>query len=236
MAPVEGPVLRALGLPTRGSVLSVGCGNGAREALFQGFAGGLEVDGLDVDPHRLEEAASVLRQAWHADATALDWPCDGRRYDATFSRLVLRHLARPASVVEHMARLTRSGGVVLLVGADDASLRLRPALPHLSQTLEALKTHMVRLDPEVDPDVGTRLPELLRRAGLVDLRTATANLRTGGSTSPSAPEVDRADFLRVLDFLRCWETPEQAARTEDWLADPDASGSWNLLIASGRVP
>lgn len=236
MAPVENPVLTALGLPSQGSILSVGCGNGAREVLFPGFGSGLDVDGLEVDSQRLAEATSVLRHTWHADATHPEWPCDGRRYDASFSRLVLRHLARPERVVQHMARLTKPGGVVALVGADDASLQLHPALPHLSQTLHALKAHLVTQDPDVDPDVGTRLPQLLRHAGLVDLRTATATLRTARSGSPTSSEAGRDDFLCVIDFLRCRESPEQVAQTEAWLANPHASGSWNLLIATGRVP
>ncbi|HEX6420789.1 MAG TPA: class I SAM-dependent methyltransferase, partial [Acidimicrobiales bacterium] len=110
---VESRLLRAaLGGAEQGLVLDVGCGTGRSSALLRGP--GAHVVGVDPDPGMLDLAVSRADAALLAEGERLPFP--DRAFDAAVAVTVLEFVRGPAEVLAEMARVTRSGGRIV-VGA-----------------------------------------------------------------------------------------------------------------------
>jgi SAM-dependent methyltransferase len=152
------------------------------------------VVGLDAEPRMLAMArrtldelalANVMLHQAKAEASALP----RASFDLAHARLLLVNVPRPPQVVEEMAALVRPGGVVALQDVDWISWTCEPAHPAWDRLRDALA--QMRCDAGLDVHIGRRLPAMLARAGLVDIRVdvQTRLLRRGD-----------ADHLLLLTF------------------------------------
>ncbi|MBA3892220.1 MAG: class I SAM-dependent methyltransferase [Gemmatimonadales bacterium] len=110
-------MIRALGLPSHGRVLEIGCGRGVALPVLDKLLRPSRLVGLDVEADFLDEAR--LRLA-HAGATAELVPADVRRMpfpDAAFDLVIdfgtCYHIARPEIALEEIARVLAPGGLVV---------------------------------------------------------------------------------------------------------------------------
>ncbi|CAN5877407.1 hypothetical protein BH24GEM1_BH24GEM1_10060 [soil metagenome] len=108
-------MVRALGLPSRGRVLEIGCE--VAPPVLDKLLRPSRLVGLDVEADFLDEAR--LRLA-HAGATAELVPADVRRRpfpDAAFDLVIdfgtCYHIARPEIALEEIARVLAPGGLVV---------------------------------------------------------------------------------------------------------------------------
>ena len=171
----EADLWASAGIRPGGRVVDVGCGPGATLVVLAREVGpDGHVSGVDADPEAVSHAqaaidAQGLEQAdariGTAEATGL--PPDS--FDVAVMRHVLAHNGGAEQrIVDHLATLVRPGGAVYLVDVDLTAMRVRPLPDELADLL--------RLYPEFhrgrgnDPQVGTRLGELVTAAGL-DLET-----------------------------------------------------------------
>ncbi len=157
-AGLEVPALvRTMRLPRGGQVLEVGCGRGvALPALAQLLTPDRLV-GLDVNPALLAEAALAAHGGAElvcADVRAMSFP-DGS-FDLVIDFGTLFHIARPADALREIARVLRSGG--LLVHETRAS---------------QLLSHPVRARRHRIPWAATPSLQRHRRAGLWASRRRT---------------------------------------------------------------
>jgi SAM-dependent methyltransferase len=91
-------------------------------------------------------------------------------FDLAHARFLLEHVPAPQAVVNAMARAVRPGGRVVVEDDDHEALRLWPEPPGMSAVWRAYIRTYDRLGN--DPNVGRRLVELLRAAGLAPRRIA----------------------------------------------------------------
>jgi SAM-dependent methyltransferase len=157
-------------------VLEVGCGSGVVLREVAGLVGP-RGRAVGVDPSRVALAAARRLAAAHRARRRLIFrlgdgahlPFARPRFDVTLAVTVLLHVADPLAVVREMARVTRPGGTVAAQDQDFGTLAVTHPDPALTERI--LSGVAARIYPE--PHSGRRLPELLRAAGLEQVRLRT---------------------------------------------------------------
>jgi SAM-dependent methyltransferase len=160
-------------IPRGGRVLDVGCGPvGILDLLAERVGPRGEVIGLEREPALREVARTIAaEQGWAnvrvvaGDATATGLP--PASFDLAHERLVLVVSPEPERIVAEMVALVLPGGWVALQDVVTSTAFVHPpsaAYRRLGELFDA--TYRRR---GLDPDIGVRLPSLLRQAGLVDV-------------------------------------------------------------------
>ncbi len=173
MAPSTRALLAEVGIPAGAQCLDVGCGGGdvtlelARAAGPAGRAVGVDLDKTKIEIARREaEQQSCSTVAFEVrDVTA--WEPDDL-FDVVFARFLLTHLPDPERLVSAMRRHIRPGGVIIVEDIDFRGHFAEPDCPALLRYVE-LYTKSVQARA-ADPNIGPRLPGLLREAGFEDVR------------------------------------------------------------------
>jgi SAM-dependent methyltransferase len=172
LAPATGAILALAGIEPGMRVLDLGTGAG--DVAFQvaelvgpgGSVVGIDqsVTALTFAAHRAEQRGltnvSFIRDDLH---TVL--PAD--EFDAVVGRLVLLYLPDPAEVVRRFAGLLRPGGVVAVMEYEMFAAGTLPPTD-LSERVVFWVTEAFRRS-SLDPSLGARLDDVLRRAGLGDV-------------------------------------------------------------------
>jgi 2-polyprenyl-3-methyl-5-hydroxy-6-metoxy-1,4-benzoquinol methylase len=169
-------------------VLDVGCGAGDVSLLARDCVGaGGSVLGID---RSAESVALARRRAVSAGLHNLQFEestLEALRvqgpFDALVGRLILLYLPQPAEALKQLARLVRPGGLVIFQEMDMATGRSLPALPLFQRVSNWVSTTFQRAG--VDTEMGSRLFEIYRRAGLPAPQLLSAARAVGGD----CPEV-----------------------------------------------
>lgn len=136
--PLFASALAAHGVSLQGrKILDAGCGSGYTLGLIWERFRPYALDGFDVVPSQVEAAGrrGTAARVFRADITSLELPADS--YDAVFVCGVLHHCREWRSGVAHVARVLRTGGVLLLEEPDVAHLKFERLLTGHSPALEA---------------------------------------------------------------------------------------------------
>jgi SAM-dependent methyltransferase len=160
-----------VGVAASSRCLDLGCGGGDVTMALAGLAPNGFVVGADMDEPQLEVAR---REAADAGLTNVDFrvvdvmqpPSDDEQFDLIYARFLLTHLPDVPLALTHMCT------------------RLAPAVHSWSRTSTSLATSVIRTTPlflrfvqlysdavtarGCDPNIGRRLPSLLRATGLAD--------------------------------------------------------------------
>lgn len=151
--PAFAMAVSALGLPSGGTALDVGCGTGRALPLLQASVGASgRVIGVDLTPEMLAVAAAKGRGAANsrsagpelvvADARRL--PLGDAMFDGVLAAGLLTHLPDPAAGLAELARVTRPGGrLALFHPIGRAALAARRG--------HALRPDDIRAEPNLRP-------------------------------------------------------------------------------------
>ena len=173
MAPSTRALLADVGVPAGSKCLDVGCGGGAvtlelaRAAGPAGRAMGVDLDETKVEIARREAEQRGCSNVSFEVRDLTKWEPD-ELYDVVVARFLLTHLADPGGVVSAMRRHVRPGGVIVVEDIDFRGHFAEPDCPALRRFVE-LYTRSVQARG-ADPNIGPRLPGLLRGAGFGDVR------------------------------------------------------------------
>ena len=149
--------------------LDVGCGGGdvtleLGRLAPQGSVVGVDVDDVKLDLARREaEAESVANVEFRLE-DVLAPVSTPERFDVVYARFLLSHLPRPEQAVAHLAARLAPGGVMVVEDVDCSAQFCSPASAAFTRFVDLYRT-AVR-GRGADPDIGPRLPGMLRDAGL----------------------------------------------------------------------
>jgi len=106
---------RHLGPPQKLKILDAGCGNGLAERHLAGRFGALHA--VDASAAMIEEARRIAPAADYAVADAFAMPYADATFDAVTAICVFHHIApaRQAALVCELSRVTRPGGLVIIM-------------------------------------------------------------------------------------------------------------------------
>jgi SAM-dependent methyltransferase len=174
LAPEAEWLFDQIGVQAGARVVEIGCGpQGCLELLSQRVGPTGSVVGVERSEDAVELARKFATERGLKNVEVLN--CDARRtglprdrFDLATARLVLVNIPKPEDVVSEMAALVRPGGTVALHEASWATLACDPPLPAWDRLLKALSAYAALNG--IDLSVATRVPRMLREAGLVEIR------------------------------------------------------------------
>jgi len=171
MWPTTNALFQRIGFPQDAMILDVGCGGGdvtvaLRQLAPHGRAVGIDVDDVKLGLARAEADAAGLTDIEFRveDVTQPPPERDLGRYDAIYVRFVLTHLRDPAAAVGHLVARLAPDGVLIVEDLDFRGHFCYPESEVFDRYVE-LFARTARASG-ADPDIGARLPHMLRHAGL----------------------------------------------------------------------
>ncbi len=188
-----------LGLGSGQRVLDVGCGLGeAALALADDLGDDGEVVGIDVSTEMLRIAKSKAVGArcrvrfTVGDARSLAEPDDS--FDVVRSERTLQWLADPIAAIAEMARVVRPGGRVSLIDTDWSTF----AIDVGDDDLAAMVRNAMRTERDRPSNIGRRLHDLVRYAGLVPVAREEATHTWTGWNPDETPAPDGCFSMQSL--------------------------------------
>ena len=170
-------LLQSAGIQEGSVCLDVGCGGGdvtlelARLVGPCGTVVGIDMDDIKLSLAQQDAAQERLGNVTFnlCDATALE---ADSTYDLVYARFLLTHLPEPQRVVQQMVRATKPGGVVVLEDLNHAAIVSYPACEAVNRYITFY--NQVAGLKGADPEIGPKLPELLRQAGAEAIQVQVA--------------------------------------------------------------
>lgn len=173
MGPETEALLQRVGIQSGASCLDLGCGGGDVTRTLGRMVGPEgNVVGIDFDAKKLEMAREETERAGLANIVyamhdVTEWE-PSHPFDVVYIRFLLTHLRDPEGVLRAIARHIRPGGVIILEDIDFRGHFAEPPNEALDRSVEWY-TKTVRTRGG-DPNIGPRLPGLLRTTGYDDVR------------------------------------------------------------------
>jgi SAM-dependent methyltransferase len=170
--PTTSDLFARVGIARDARCLDLGCGGGdvtvelARRAP-DGYSVGVDLDEEKVEIARDEATAATVGNVEFRVGDATAPPPGEERFDIVYARFLLTHLPDPASALEHMHAWLSPGGALVVEDIDFSGHFSEPDSPAFRRYQEwyCAAVHA----RGCDPDIGPRLPGLLRGAGLGDV-------------------------------------------------------------------
>ncbi len=169
MWPTTSALLEGVGIPATVRCLDWGCGGGdvtlslARQ-LPEGFVVGIDCDETKIDIARAEAAEAGVRNVEFRLGDVMEACPDVGKFDVVYARFLLTHLPDPAAALSNMVAALFAGGSVVVEDIDFSGHFCDPQSPAFWRYVD-LYTKVVR-SRGCDPNIGPRLPRLLRASGL----------------------------------------------------------------------
>jgi ubiquinone/menaquinone biosynthesis C-methylase UbiE len=177
LSQVNGSSTRALidrvGVPTGAVCLDVGCGGGdvtvelARAVGATGRVVGVDFDAAQIEIARHEAAQHGWSNVTFEVLDVVAWEPDAP-FDLVYARFLLTHLPDPATLLSALYRHVRPHGVVVVEDIDFRGHFSEPDCPAVGRYVELYTKAVERRG--ADPNIGPKLPRLLRNAGLQDVQ------------------------------------------------------------------
>jgi SAM-dependent methyltransferase len=174
LVPTTDALFDRIGIPADARCLDVGCGGGDVTVALAGRVPNGRVLGTDLDATQLDLARAEARAAGLtnveyrvADVMAPSVDEDRGAYDVIYVRFLLTHLPDPEVAVANVTAGLAPGGVLIVEDIDFRGHFCDPDVPSFWRMVDWY-TRVVQ-GRGCDPNIGPRLPGLLRRAGLADV-------------------------------------------------------------------
>ena len=186
------PLYLKIGLKDAKMILDVGCGPGMVTRDIANLTKG-KVYAIDNSKEMLKVAKTVLKDYKNVElrvGEAANLPFDDNMFDIVTCNLLLMWAKNPQKVVNQMARVTKSGGVVLASLEPDYGGKLH--WPE-NQKVDPIFAGKAIREKGGDPHIGRKLRLLFVRAGL----ETTVGI---GNNRIWSCEEDRNYYLHARDF------------------------------------
>jgi SAM-dependent methyltransferase len=203
--------------------LEVGCGTGVIAADLATL-GGAHLVGIDLRADFLQIARAQFPELRLSQSNALHLPFPAGSFDFTCCHYFLLWMHDSLAALREMRRVTRPGGAVLALAEPDYGARIDnpPSLVDLGRKqAEALRAQ------GAEPEIGRRLVELFRAAGLQQARAAVMGGQFG---EPYNAEMAASEWAVLESDLQGRLPPSELAEAKKIDAQAWQSGLRILFI------
>lgn len=168
MQPTTSQLLKTAGIGKGMKCLDVGCGGGYVTHLMAGFVGpqgrvvGTDSDGAILALAQEDAAAESLNNVEfrRTDASICQ---EEEEYHLVYARFVLTHLSEPEKCLAAMVQTCKPGGLIVIEDIDFTGSFCYPPCGAYQKYTELYQQVVHRRGG--DPNIGPKLPGMLRRAG-----------------------------------------------------------------------
>jgi SAM-dependent methyltransferase len=171
MWPTTSALFSRVGIAPTARCLDLGCGGGDVTRALAGIASEGFVVGTDLDETKIEIARAEAATAGVGNVEFrvddVRQPASDERYDVVYARFLLTHLAEPAKALTTTVHRLERGGVLVVEDVDCSGHFCHPPSPAFTRYVEWYSKAAVARG--CDPNLGPRVPGLLRDAGLGDV-------------------------------------------------------------------
>jgi SAM-dependent methyltransferase len=173
LLPTTLQLLNTVGLSKGMKCLDMGCGGGHVTKLLaslvgpQGKVTGTDSDGEILALAQQDASAEHLNNIEFRQADASSYQ-DEEIYDLVYARFLLTHLCEPEKCLVAMTRTCKPDGVIVVEDIDFTGSFCYPYCAAYQKYLELYQQVIYRRGG--DPDIGPKLPGMLRRAGVTDVQ------------------------------------------------------------------
>jgi SAM-dependent methyltransferase len=219
MWPTTSALFSRVGIEPTARCLDVGCGGGdvtreLAQIASEGFVVGADLDATNVALARAETAQAGMDNVEFRVDDVVQPPADDQRFDVVYARFLFTHLADPAKALENITARVDPGGVLVVEDIDCSAHFCYPPSAAFARYVDwYIKTAHAR---GCDPNIGPRLPGLLRDAGLGDI---AMNVVQPAGFSGEVKLIAPITMEMVADAMVAAEvaTSEQVSQTIDEL-------------------
>jgi SAM-dependent methyltransferase len=191
---IEFAVLDSIGLRDGAKVLDLGSGPGVTSFLVAKRLPQATVIGVEPEDLLRKKAEALITDQGFAErchflkGTGDRIPLDDGTVDFSYARLLFQHLPNPLEVLGEMRRVTRQGGIVVVLDVDDRTNIVHPA----PAGLEDLENRIASAQAAAGGDrhVGRKLLGYMTEAGLQDIGIETIPI--------SASTLGREAFFSIV--------------------------------------
>lgn len=168
----ELPTLDKIGIPKSGDILDVGCGPGFVSAEIGHHFPESRLIGIDNSHDMIEVANKVVSPQCtnikFKNGDAYHTGLEDHAFDFIYNRAIYQHLSDPHAALKESIRVARKGAKICICDVDDAILIFHPEPP----SMNAFKQLAAKSQEESGGNrfVGRRLPLLMQKAGLKNIR------------------------------------------------------------------
>jgi SAM-dependent methyltransferase len=153
--------------------LDVGCGGGFVAALMSDMVGPAgKVVGIDADEEILDLARADAELAGRTNVEFIKFDAsashDENYYDLVYARFVLTHLPTPEHCLDSMINSCKRGGSIVVEDIDFTGSFCYPPTSAYQRYMELYEQVVIKRG--ADPNIGPRLPGMLRTAGLENVQ------------------------------------------------------------------
>ncbi|MDT5045524.1 MAG: hypothetical protein QOG75_1377 [Mycobacterium sp.] len=171
MWPTTSALLERVGVAASSRCLDMGCGGGDVTAALarlapDGFVVGADMDESKLDIARKEAADAGLANVDYRVVDVMQPPSDDDQFDVIYVRFLLTHLPEPSLALTHICARLAPGGALVVEDIDFTGHFCHPDNTAFRRYMQ-LYTDAVT-GRGGDPNIGRRLPSLLRATGLAD--------------------------------------------------------------------
>ena len=239
---IEFAVLESVGLHDGATVLDLGSGPGVTSLLFAKRLPSSMVIGVEpedllrknaetlVASQNLAERCRFLKGAWDLI------PLDDGVMDFSYARLLFQHLSNPLEVLGEMRRVTRRGGVVVILDIDDRTNIIHPA----PEGLEDLEKRIASAQATAGGDrhVGRKLYGYMHEIGLQEIGVEHIPIPASAFGREVFYSIVYSFKRQVLE--RAGSLDDQAAalfsELENLIRRPTTFAMTTVFVAHGVVP
>src|SRR5581483_4064119 len=179
LLPTTSELLRRAGLGPGMKCLDVGCGGGFVTLLLAGLVGpqgkvvGIDADGEILALAQQDVATAQLANVEFRQSDASACP-EEAEYDLVYARFLLTHLSEPERCLAALVRACKPQGAVVIEDIDFSGSFCYPPCAAYQRYTELYEQVVIRRGG--DPNIGPKLPGMLRRAGVAQVQVNVVQL------------------------------------------------------------
>jgi len=174
MWPMTSALLERVRVASSARCLDMGCGGGdvtlalARLVGPDGFVVGADMDGPQLDIARAEAVDAGLTNVEYRVLNVMEPPTGDEQFDLIYVRFLLTHLPDPELALSYLCSRLAPGGALVVEDIDFTGCFCYPENAAYRRFVQLYSDAVVGRGG--DPNIGIRLPSLVRATGLADVR------------------------------------------------------------------